>query len=215
MIKGSVSSILFCAALTVAMSSSPAWAMNKVQSGDANITPEQKKEAELVIANLPVPAPPPPIKEFQRNSLIVRFAEGTDPAEFLNKNAIEFKDIKDIKIILPVFDPEILKEVIRKMRPIGTAVVNLASEEQPVAQAVEGLKPLEDELLGKDSDGWYWFMDKKYSETKKEIKSEEAVLLYHKITLKEGLTAGDAMEKLRENPAVEYIMPGELAAGSN
>jgi hypothetical protein len=65
---------------------------------------------------------------------------------------------------------------------------------------------------GKSQDGWYWYLGKEYKGSKSAA-SEEKISLGYRVALTQGVTAGQAIDKLRGNDQVEYIMPMNFASG--
>ncbi|MDP1852596.1 MAG: hypothetical protein Q8L26_00080 [Candidatus Omnitrophota bacterium] len=190
----------------------PVWAKNKVQEGDAFVAPEDKKEAEMVFSELPQAEPAPVIEEEETNSVIIKFVQGADLNEVLKKAEIEAVNIEEIKISLPVLDEGKFKEAIANMKALGPEPTDLSLPKSGLDDKGSS-QTKSQSSLEKDSDGWYWFLGKTYKEVKKEEQNEdkkELFSLYHKVTLKEGLTAGQAMAKLRNNPSIEYVLPGVM-----
>lgn len=113
--------------------------------------------------------------------LIVKFAKGASAPGVLNDEDIQVVKIEKVGGYLPV-----------------------------AIDKGEGAYKEAQEYLEKDSDGWYWFLGKKYKKTNEDGEEEEEVLLYHKIVLRGHEEARQAKTKLEANSNVEYVIPGSF-----
>lgn len=93
---------------------------------------------------------------------------------------------------------------------------------------VHSIKPViakfkKDQKLEKDSDGWYWFLGKKYKEIenipdetvfgevyKNMPEVEKSLYRSYKITLPEQITVEEAISKFKSLPEVEYAEPNYI-----
>lgn len=91
----------------------------------------------------------------------------------------------------------------------------------PITEVVAGFK--KDYKLEKDSDGWYWFLGKKYKEIveisdevafkeayKQMAPEEKSLYRTHKVYLAEGMSVEEAVAALKKNPDVEYAQPNYI-----
>jgi len=109
------------------------------------------------------------------------------------------------------------QEVLKQLNLEAKAIERVHS----IKPAVENFR--KDYTLEKDSDGWYWFLGKRYKEIE-EIPDEEAFQeaynkmtptqksLYrsYKITLPEGVIVEEAIAKLKNNSNIEYAEPNYI-----
>lgn len=78
------------------------------------------------------------------------------------------------------------------------------------SEKLAALSQKKEESLEKDSEGWYWYIGKNYKEIPSEQVEDEFNLGF-RITLAQGITIAEAINKLKGNPSIEYAIPNDFA----
>ena len=176
--------ILMVCFLSFKMSSALAGTLDN----QAVVTPEEKEEAQRAISELPTaegielvdPLQSSNLPEGQKDKIIVKFINNADPLIVFQEAGINTISIEEVTFSIP---PD-----------IG----NIGASEKAVGEPLE-----------KESDSWYWFLGKSSKEAPGGYKENKLNLCY-KITLTPDITLAEAMDRLKDNPNVEYAIPAYL-----
>jgi len=127
----------------------------------------------------------PQVAKYAPDQVLVKFKEGIDPQQVLEKANVEIESIERVHSIKPV---------VAKFK--------------------------KDHKLEKDSDGWFWFLEKKYKEEpseevfkeayKKMSSARQGLYRNYKITIPESVSVEEVVANLKNNPYIEYAYPNYI-----
>lgn len=142
---------------------------------------EDKDRAAEAVSQLPNSEPLPELEAEHSDTIAVKFTQGANPEDVLRRAGINPVKIEEINFRLP-----------------SEKLAALSQKEE------------KGESLGKGSENWYWYIGKNYKEIPSEQVEDEFNLGF-RITLAQGITIAEAINKLKGNPSIEYAMPNDFA----